>query len=135
MTLENLVRIREIKLEPPDPREFRGLATAAADKLTDSQNLDLSFTSRFNLAYGAAHGLALAALRAAGYRTDKRYMVFQCLAHTTELASAQIRIFIACHEKRNLAEYEGQFDADEQLLSELIANTKLLKEYLDGVEL
>jgi hypothetical protein len=28
------------------------------------------------------HALALTALRRQGYRSDKRYLVFQCLAHT-----------------------------------------------------
>ena len=30
----------------------------------------------------AAHALSLAALRKAGYRSDSRYIVFQCLKHT-----------------------------------------------------
>lgn len=126
MTLENLVRIRQLNVEPPDKREFEGLARAAIDRLNDAENEALAYTSRFDLAYGAAHGLALAALRASGHRSDKRYLVFQCLIHTTGLGKAHIRLFAACHEKRNLAEYEGYFETDEQLLSELIASAKEL---------
>ena len=126
MTLENLVKINQLNKEQPDKNEFSGLVQAAVDRLTDSQIDTLSFASRFDLAYSAAHGLALAALRAAGYRSDKRYLVFQCLAHTTDLNKTQIRIFSVCHDKRNLAEYEGHFEADEQLLTELITNTKIL---------
>jgi len=33
MTLENLVRIRELHSEPPDKREFEGLVKAATDRL------------------------------------------------------------------------------------------------------
>ena len=62
---------------------------AAAERLVDAENSSLSYASRFDLAYNAAHGLALAALRACGYRTDKRYLVFQCLIHTTALSKAQ----------------------------------------------
>ncbi len=120
-SLENLVRIGQLHEEPPDKREFDGLVSAAIDRFVDAQVETLSYASRFDLAYSAAHGLALAALRAAGYRTDKRYLVFQCLAHTVGLNKVQTRIFSTCHERRNLAEYEGHFDIDEPLLTELIS--------------
>jgi len=120
MTLENLLRINQLNKEPSDKNEFDGLVKAGVDRLNDSQIGALSFSSRFDLAYGAAHGLALAALRASGCRSDKRYLVFQCLAYTTDLNKAQIRLFSRCHEKRNLAEYEGHYESDEQLLNELI---------------
>ena len=134
MTLENLVKINQLNSEPPDKNEFKGLVKGAVDRLNDSQLEALSFASRFDLAYSSAHGLALAALRAAGYRSDKRYLVFQCLVHTTVMDIVQIRIFSACHDKRNLAEYEGHFEPDEQLLSELITNTKILLKYVNRIE-
>lgn len=68
MTLENLVKIKQLHSEPPDKQEFEGLVSAAIDRLNDAENEGLSYSSRFDLAYNAAHGLALAALRAAGYR-------------------------------------------------------------------
>jgi len=135
MTLENLVRIRQLNFEPPDKREFKSLVKASVDRLNDSENESLAFTSRFDLAYGAAHGLALAALRASGHRSDKRYLVFQCLVHTTELNKTHIRLFAICHEKRNLAEYEGYLETDEQLLSELIAGAKELLKLVNEIKL
>ncbi len=135
MTLENLVRINQLKQEPADKKEFTGLLTSALERLNDAQNTDLSFASRFDLAYSAAHGLALAALRAVGYRSDKRYLVFQCLSHTSTLEKTQIRLFSLCHDRRNLAEYEGHMDADEQLLAELIAATIALSEQVQVVTL
>lgn len=134
MTLENLVRIKQLNSEPADENEFEGLVKGAVDRLKDSKIDALSFASRFDLAYSAAHGLALAALRAAGYRSDKRYLVFQYLVHTTNLNKVQIRIFSACHDKRNLAEYEGHYETDEQLLTELITNTEILLKYVNGIE-
>ena len=135
MTLENLVKINQLKSEPTDKNEFEGLVKAAVDRLNDSQHEVLSFAGRFDLAYSAAHGLALAALRSTGYRSDKRYLVFQCLAHTTNLTKTQIRLFSKCHDKRNLAEYEGHYETDEQLLSELITNTKTLLDCVNQIEL
>lgn len=125
--LENLVRSGSLKAEPPDRKECEGLQRSAIDRLKDAHNPALSFASRFDLAYNAAHALALTALRLQGYRSDKRYLVFQCLAHTLDVSKAQVRLFALCHERRNLAEYEGYMNADEALLAELIAAVDALQ--------
>lgn len=119
--LDNLVKTHLLQREPPDQAEFDGMVTAAATKLADVKLLGLSTDSQFSLAYGAAHALALAALRWHGYRSDKRYLVFQCLKHTLQFEDAQWRVLDQCHRRRNLAEYEGHLDIDEKLLAELIA--------------
>ena len=80
--LENLVRIDQLKAEPPDQAEFNGLVDSAKRRLKDTKIDALSEEGRFSLAYGAAHALALAALRWHGYRSENRYLVFQCLQHT-----------------------------------------------------
>ena len=126
--LENLVRAGGLKVEPPDANESAGLLRSAVDRLKDAKNPALSFASRFDLAYNSAHALALYALRQMGYRSDKRYLVFQCLAHTVDVNKIQIRIFSLCHERRNLAEYEGYLDVDEALLAELLQATDTLLE-------
>ncbi len=46
--------------------------------------------------------------------------MFQCLTHTIELPSEQWRVLDQAHRKRNLAEYEGEVDLDEQLVTALI---------------
>ena len=56
-----------------------------------------------------------------GYRSDARYIVFQCLQHTLGLERAKWRVLDKCHNARNLAEYEGHIDIDQQLLAELIS--------------
>ncbi|MCG7926276.1 MAG: hypothetical protein JAY67_12105 [Candidatus Thiodiazotropha taylori] len=119
--LDNLVKTHQLNHEPPDQAEFDGMVSAATVKLADVHLVGLSISSQFTLAYGAAHALALAALRWHGYRTDKRYLVFQCLKHTVQFENAQWRVLDQCHRRRNLAEYEGQLDIDAQLLAELIA--------------
>ena len=85
-------------------------------RLKDAGNASLSLESRFDLAYNAAHALSLAALRLHGYRSDSRYLVFQCLQHTIDLPSEQWRVLDQAHRKRNLGEYEGDLDVDEQLV-------------------
>lgn len=124
--LENLLRSGGLKAEPPDRKECEGLFRSAVDRLKDAQTSTLSFASRFDLAYNAAHALALTALRLNGYRSDKRYLVFQCLIHTAQVSKVQVRLFALCHERRNLAEYEGYMDEDEALLSQLLMSASQL---------
>jgi hypothetical protein len=118
--LENLVRIGKLKREPCSEREFEGLVRSGAARLGDAITVALSPESRFDLAYNAAHALALAALRRLGYRSDNRYLVFQALPHTLGMPAATWRVLAKCHERRNLAEYEGSLDLDERLVSDLL---------------
>ena len=99
------------------------MVRSASVRLVDAKIGLLSLDSRFDLAYNAAHSLALAALRWHGYRSDKRYLVFQCLVHTLGLSSAKTKVFSLCHERRNVAEYEGHLEIDDQLVEELITLT------------
>ncbi|MCY1441496.1 hypothetical protein D9M71_578140 [compost metagenome] len=124
--LENLVRSGGLKVEPPERKECEGLMRSAIARLKDAQTTSLAFASRFDLAYNAAHAIALAALRLSGYRSDKRYLVFQCLVHTVDANKLHVRLFALCHERRNLAEYEGYMDEDEALLAQLLESTAQL---------
>lgn len=124
--LENLVRSGGLKREPPDRRECEGLLRSAVARLKDAHNPALSFASRFDLAYNAAHALALTALRLQDFRSDKRYLVFQCLVRTLDASKPQVRLFALCHERRNLSEYEGYMDVDDALLVDLAAATDSL---------
>lgn len=122
--LQNLVAIRKLKPEPPDAREFNGLLLAAKRMIPDAELEQLSPHSRFQLAYDAAHSLALAALRWHGYRASDRYIVFQTLPHTLNFPQGKWRLLDNCHQKRNVALYEGAFQEDERLIHELIGVTK-----------
>ena len=73
--LENLVKIRQLKAEPASKEEIAGLLRSGLARLEDSKKEELNKESRFDLAYNAAHALSLAALRAAGYRSENRYLV------------------------------------------------------------
>jgi hypothetical protein len=92
--------------------------------LADAQNESIETDSQFDLAYGAAHRFALAALRQQGYRSENRITVFQTLVHTLGTDNADIQIFLKAHNERNLAEYEGRVDIDAKLLGDLIRCTK-----------
>ena len=128
--LDNLVRIGQLKAELATEEEIAGLLRSGTVRLVDAKNESLSQESRFDLAYNAAHALSLAALRHAGYRSDNRYLVFQCTQHTLDLAAEKWRVLDQAHRKRNLAEYEGDIDVDDQLLDALIRVADLIADKL-----
>ena len=122
--LDNLVKIGQLKKAEATPEEIAGLIRSGLARLTDSKNDSLSIESRFDLAYNAAHALSLAALRVAGYRAENRDLVFQCPQHTLDLPNDQWRVLDQAHRKRNIAEYEGEIDVDDQLIAALIRVTE-----------
>ncbi|WP_461516969.1 hypothetical protein [Porticoccus sp.] len=133
MPLDNLVKVGQLKEEPPDAREFAGLVSSGIVRLKDAKLEQISQESRFDLAYNAAHALALAALRWHGYRSENRYQVFQCLKHTLALPNEQWRVLDMAHRKRNLAEYEGCMEVDENLLDSLIRTAETVAEKISAL--
>jgi hypothetical protein len=131
--LENLVRLGHLKREPCSQRDFDSLVKSGASRLTDAVNPAVSVDGRFDLAYNAAHALALAALRHHGYRSESRYVVFQALAHTLSVPPETWRVLAKAHERRNLAEYEGVLDMDERLLKDVIAAAQVVLKGLKGL--
>ncbi len=119
-SLANLARTGKLKVEPASRTEFEGLLRSGQRRLQDAENCSLNLESRFDLAYSAAHALAHAALRWHGYRSENRYLVFQCLPHTLALPNEQWRVLDQAHRKRNLAEYEGDVDVDAALVEAII---------------
>lgn len=124
--LDNLVKTGQLKIEPFNNDEFAGLIHSGQARLNDALNETLSMESRFDLAYNAAHAFSLAALRRQGYRAGNRYIVFQTLQHTTGVGQEVWRVLAKCHDRRNLAEYEGHLEIDERLLDELLKFTKIV---------
>lgn len=87
---------------------------------------------RYQVAYAAAHYLALAALRANDYRTAARerhrQLVFQLLTHTAGIDSSVALALDRAHRKRNELEYTGAVDVTEAETGSLIAAARALHE-------
>lgn len=132
-TLDKLVVARQLKVEKPDRKEFVGLMRLGRARLQDAARTELSYESRFDLSYNAAHALSLAALRRPGYRSENRYLVFQCLAHTLGVDAQHWRVLALAHERRNAAEYSGMLEADDRLLNDMLHIVGLLLSKLDSV--
>lgn len=121
--LDKLVAIGRLKAEPRNDAEVGRLLAMARTRLADARLAGASPEGRFTSAYNAAHAASLAALRWHGYRSENRFMVFQCLSHTVNWQAARWRVLDAAHQKRNLAEYEGVLDVEESAIKELCALT------------
>lgn len=134
--LDNLVRVGSLRVEAPARKEFEDMVASARRSLADAENTDIGTDSRFTLAYGTAHRLALAALRHQGYRSsNRRDVVFQTLVHTLGTTAADVQTFLKAHNERNLAEYEGRVDINEALLLDLISATKGLEAAISKLSL
>lgn len=122
--LDNLVRIGKLKTGSAAKTELTSLLHSGLQRLNDAERAELNLESRFDLAYNAAHALALAALRYKGYRSESRYLVFQSLIHTVNLPNELWRVLDQAHRQRNLAEYEGPADLNEQLVTALVRSAR-----------
>jgi hypothetical protein len=118
--LERLARAGELKPERFTHGELESLLHTATTLLADAKRSELSSESRFRLVYGASYALASAALRLHGYRSESRYLVFQCLEHTAALDRSQALLFSLCHDRRNRAEYTGVFEIEEALMEDFL---------------
>lgn len=124
---------KPLKAELPDAKEFATLVHSGKVRLKDANTKGLALESRFDLAYNAAHALCLAALRWHGYRSANRYIVFQLLPYTLGLGPEVWRVLTKCHDIRNRAEYEGDLDVDERIVSDLIAACRAVAAKVDGL--
>ncbi len=122
---------KSLREERPDAREYAGLLKSGRVRLVDARNATLSIESRFDLAYNAAHALALAAVRRSGYRAENRYIVFQMLPHTLGLGPEVWRVLAKAHQVRNQGEYEGDLNVDERLVADLVTACTKVIEALD----
>lgn len=133
--LERLVSAKQLKAEPPSRKEFEGLLRLGRTRLDGARKSDLALENRFDLGYGAAHALSLAALRWHGYRSENRYLVFQCLQHTLGLGPEHWRVLALCHERRNAADYEGELKIDAKLMAELLKTIDAVLAKVSALEL
>ena len=129
--LANLARIGQLKIQAPDIAEVQRMLVQARTRFADAQLAYVSVDGRFASIYGSAHAAALAALRWHGYRSENRFIVFQCLTHTLGWPAHRWRVLDAAHQKRNLAEYEGFLDIQESMVTEMVA---LVKDLIADVE-
>lgn len=136
MSLQNLLKIGQLKEHPPNAAEIRQLLAAAQRNLADARVREISLETRFDAAYKAIMQAALAAMMAHGYRPDTNrpghhMTVVQALALTIDLAAARITVLDTLRRKRNIADYTGE-DMDEGSAENCIAEAERLLRDVEG---
>ena len=117
VSLENLLRIGQLKQHPPDTEEIKRLLAAARRSIADAGFDAITPETRFDAAYKGIMQAALAALMANGYRPDTNrpghhMTVIQALVHTIDLPPTRIVVLDMFRRKRNISDYEGE-DLDD----------------------
>jgi len=112
VSLDNLLKIGQIKRHPPDRNEIQNLLSAAQRNLADAEVTGISAETRFDVSYKAVMKCALAAMMATGYRPDTNrpghhMTVIQSLSLTLGVPAARIAVLDALRRKRNLSDYTG----------------------------
>lgn len=130
MSLENLLKIGQLKEHPPAADEIEKLLAAAERNLRDAQVEEISPETRFDAAYKAIMQSALAALMMHGYRPDTKkpghhMTVLQSTPHTIGLPSKRMVVLDALRRQRNVADYTGD-DIDVSTAENCIAEAKQL---------
>jgi hypothetical protein len=117
VSLDNLLKIGQLKEHPPDAGEIRQLLAAARRNLSDAGVTAISPETRFDAAYKAIMQASLAAMMAHGYRPDTNrpghhQTVVQALTLTIGLPAIRVTVLDTLRRKRNLSDYTGE-DVDE----------------------
>jgi hypothetical protein len=141
VSLENLLRIGQIRSHPPDADEIDRLLVAARRNLRDAGVTAISAETRFDAAYKSIMQSALAALMMHGYRPDTsrpghHAMLLQSLPLTIGAEAKRVVVLDALRRRRNVADYTGD-DIDESTTGHcikeagrLIDDVKLLRRTL-----
>lgn len=130
MSLENLLKIGQLKEHPADRQEIERLLVAAERNLRDAHVKDISPETRFDAAYKASMQSALAALLMHGYRPDTNrpghhMTVLQSTPLTLGLSSKRVVVLDALRRQRNVSDYTGD-DVDESTAENCINEARRL---------
>jgi uncharacterized protein (UPF0332 family) len=133
MTLDNLLKIGQLKVHTASRGEIGDLLAAAHRNLTDARVESISTENRFDAAYKCIMQSALAALMASGYRPDTKkpghhQTVIQSLPKTVGIAASRIAVLDALRNKRNLSDYTGKEIDPSSLTTCIDEAERLLKD-------
>ena len=100
----------------------------SAELLEGAQNPSNLLSVRFTLTYSAAHALAQAALRMAGYRSKHRGVTFQCIVHVLPCSDDEAATLITAHGIRNDVECDGLLNPHRSFVEDLLKVTRLIQD-------
>ena len=121
MSLENLLKIKQLQPHNPTREAVQRLLQAAARNIVDARIEEVSFDTRFDVAYKAIMQCAMAALWANRYRTSTsqpghHQTAIQSLSKTIGLEQNTVIVLDALRKQRNVSDYEGDPVSDQALI-------------------
>lgn len=130
LSLENLLKIGQLKQHPVSAEEIEKLLASAQRNLRDAGVKEVSAETRFDAAYKAIMQSALAALMMHGYRPDTsrpghHMTVLQSTPLTLGLASRRVVVLDALRRQRNVADYTGD-DIDDSTAENCVVEARRL---------
>jgi hypothetical protein len=130
VSLENLLKIGQLKPHAAEGAEIERLLIAARRNLRDAGVTSISPETRFDAAYKAVMQSALCALMMHGYRPDTNrpghhMTVIQTLPLTIGLDSKRLIVLDTLRRQRNVADYTGD-DVDATTAEHCIAEAERL---------
>ena len=133
MTLDNLVG-RGLEKAQADSEELARYLGRVRRKLEDSRQTNISLDSRFDVAFEALLQIALAALRANGYRTTSaaghQQLAIQALPKTIGVSAADVRALDEFRKKRSAGLYLAEFEPSEAEVGALVGAVERLHRQL-----
>jgi len=121
MSLDNLVKTRQLAPHTPRPTEVQRLLAAAKRNLADAGSQDVSDETRFDCAYKSIMQCALIGLAAHGYRPatstpGHHQTMIQALPMTLGVDRSIWVVLDALRKKRNVNDYSGDLLEPEAVL-------------------
>jgi len=132
MSLENLLKTKQLQPHNPTREAVLRLLHAAARNIADARIEEVSLDTRFDAAYKAIMQCAMVALWVNRYRTSTsqpghHQTAIQTLPLTLGIEHSTVIVLDALRKQRNVSDYEGD-PISEQVLVECIKQaTQLYK--------
>lgn len=131
MSLDNLIKTRQLTLHTARPAEVQRLLAAAKRNLADAGSREISDETRFDAAYKAIMQCALIGLLANGYRPatstpGHHQTMIQALPLTLGVERETWLVMDALRKKRNISDYSGDLIEPDSVRECIAQATALL---------
>ena len=132
MSLENLLKTKQLQPHNPSREAVLRLLQAAARNIADARIEEVSLDTRFDAAYKAIMQCAMVALWANRYRTSTsqpghHQTAIQTLPLTIGIEQSTVIVLDALRKQRNLSDYEGDPISEQALVECIKQATQLYK--------
>ena len=138
MSLDNLLKTRQLQVHNPSKEAVQRLLESAKRNLSDAHVVAVSEENRFDAAYKCIMQCAMAALWVNGYRTSTsqpghHQTAIQTLPTTIGLPASTVIILDSLRKQRNVSDYEGDPISDQAVIECIKQATQLYQNVLEWI--